>query len=326
MSLVILVCLLLASVGSVVLYVRSTRGSNPAAVATRLDRYGVAAAAGTGTSVSQVVSPFRKQRSQQSAVSQAADKLVERGRLSQPIMAKLERADLKWTPGEFLMVCIAAFFIACLVGLLIKGTLGLLALGAVSLVAPWIYLGRRISKRRNKFLGQLADMAQMMGNSMRAGFSIVQSMELVANEGPSPAREEFERVIAEVKLGLPLDRALEHMLSRVPSEELQLAVIAINVQRQVGGNLAEILMVIAKTVRERVRFARDLRALTAQARYSSYIITGLPVAVAVVINIIDRPYESYLYTNPVGHIMIAASVIMLALGFFCLSRIADIEV
>jgi tight adherence protein B len=325
MSFAVLVILLLAAAGCVAYYVRSTRG-NTTAVSTRLDRYGVAAVAGTGTTVTQVVSPFAKQRSQQTAVSQAVDKIVERGRLAQPIATKLERADLKWTPGEFLMLCLGVFFVACLLGLLVMGTLGLLVLGAVGAVGPWIFLAKRISKRRQRFLGQLADMAQMMGNSMRAGFSIVQSMELVANEGPAPASQEFERVIAEVKLGLPLDRALEHLQARMPSEELQLAVIAINVQRQVGGNLAEILMVIAKTVRERIRFHRDLRALTAQARYSSYIITGLPIAVAVVINIIDRPYESYLYVNPAGHLMIAASVIMLSMGFFFLSRIANIEV
>jgi tight adherence protein B len=317
--------LLLAAGGCVVLYLRSTRG-NSTAVSTRLDRYGVAAVSGTGPTVSQVVSPFGRQRSQQSAVSQAVDKIVERGKVGRMLAARLERADLRWTAGEFVMLWLAAFFIACLIGLLLRGALGFLALGAVGVVGPWIYLSRRISKRKNKFVGQLADMAQMMGNSMRAGFSIVQSMELVASEGPAPASQEFERVIAEVKLGLPLDRALEHLQARMPSEELQLAVIAINVQRQVGGNLAEILMVIAKTVRERVRFHRDLRALTAQARYSSYIITGLPIAVAVVINVIDRPYESFLYVDPIGHVMIAASIIMLSLGFFFLSRIADIEV
>jgi tight adherence protein B len=151
-------------------------------------------------------------------------------------------------------------------------------------------------------------------------------MELVGTEGPAPASQEFDRVVTEVKLGLPLDLALDHMLERMPSEDLGLLVVAINVQRQVGGNLAEILMVIAKTVRERVRFQRDLRTLTAQARYSSYIITGLPLAVAVVINFMDQPYESYLYTSKIGNIMVAAALIMISIGFFFLSRIADIEV
>jgi tight adherence protein B len=169
-------------------------------------------------------------------------------------------------------------------------------------------------------------MAQMMGNSMRAGFSILQSMELVGHEAPKPGKDEFERVVTEVKLGLTLETALDHLQQRMPGEEIELAVVAINVQRQVGGNLAEILMVIAQTVRERVRFKRDLRALTAQARYSSYIITALPIAVAIVINFMDRPYESFLYTSTMGHIMLGISICMLSLGFFFLSRIADIEV
>jgi tight adherence protein B len=103
-------------------------------------------------------------------------------------------------------------------------------------------------------------------------------------------------------------------------------VVAILVQRQIGGNLSEILMVISETIRERVRFERDLKALTAQARYSSYIITGLPVGVAVVINFMDHPYESYLYTAMLGHIMLGIAVSMLSAGFFFLNRIANIEV
>src|SRR5438270_5495456 len=112
----------------------------------------------------------------------------------------------------------------------------------------------------------------------------------------------------------------------MPSEDIELMVVAISVQRQIGGNRSEILMVISHTVRERVRFQRDLKTLTAQARYSSYIITGLPVAVAVVINFMDAPYESYLYKNSIGNIMIGAAIVMICIGFFLLSKIADIEV
>jgi tight adherence protein B len=251
---------------------------------------------------------------------------VEQRKLGRSIATRLERADLRWTPGEYVIMCAAVLCIAMLIGLVVKGTPGLLVGAVVGKFAPGLYLRRRIARRRAKFMEQLADMAQMMGNSMRAGFSIVQSMEMVASEGPSPAREEFERVVSEVKLGLPLDKALGHMEKRIDSEDLELMVVAINVQRQVGGNLAEILMVIAKTVRERVRFQRDLKALTAQARYSSYIITGLPVAVGVVINIIDHEYESFLYTATLGHFMIGAALCMMGLGFFFLNRIANIEV
>jgi tight adherence protein B len=230
------------------------------------------------------------------------------------------------TPSEFVSFALAGFVVAMLIGLLIRGALGLFVLGVAALIAPWFYLNHRAKRRRKQFMEQLADMAQMMGNSMRAGFSIIQSMELVGNEGPSPAKEEFERVVTEVKLGLPLDTALEHLYKRQPSEDLELMIVAVNVQRQIGGNLSEILAVISQTIRERVRFQRDLKALTAQARYSSYIITALPVCVALIINWMDEPYESFLYTTTLGYIMLGVALCMLGLGFFFLNKIANIEV
>lgn len=320
----ILILLLLMAGGGAFLWFRKQDNANPASLTSRLARYSFSRPqSGDDPDVSQAAG---RQRSEQGNISRSVERFASRGRFGRVITARLERADLKWSPGEFAMIWLVAFLIAMLAGLVLRGTIGLLALGIVGIAGPWFYLGRRSKKRRDKFLDQLSDMAQMMGNSMRAGFSIIQSMEMVASEGPSPSKEEFERVTTEVKLGLPLDQALNHLLLRMPSEDLELAIVAINVQRQVGGNLAEILMVISKTVRDRVRFKRDLRALTSQARYSSYIITALPVAVAVVINLIDHPYESYLYTTTVGHLMIAVAVTMLSVGFFFLNKIANIEV
>lgn len=318
----IILLLVMGLGGGTMLWLRNAGRMNPVAISSRLGRFGIVAA--EVPNVSEIMAASG--RKEQSGVSKSVEKMVGGGRLGRKVAARLEQADLRWTPGEFVMVWAVALLIACFIGLLALGGIGFLAGATVGTAAPWFYLGRRGKKRRDKFLGQLADMAQMMGNSMRAGFSIVQSMEMVGSEGPTPSKQEFERVIAEVKLGLPLDQALDHLLARMPSEDLALAVVAINVQRQVGGNLAEILMVISKTVRDRVRFHRELKAMTAQARYSSWVITGLPIAVAVVINLIDRPYESYLYTSMLGHIMIGAAVIMLSLGFFFLNKIANIEV
>ncbi len=323
----IVVLILVLVGGGLVFLLRSIGRSNPAALGMRLARYGLAGATSGGPgSVSQLVTPAVRQQSEQGAISRGIEKAVARTRFGAGIAARLDRADMKMTPGEWIAVCLAVIVIAILAGILFKGTIGLIGGAVLGIAAPWIYLSRRVKKRQRKFTEQLADMAQMMGNSMRAGFSILQSMELVASEGPKPASQEFDRVVTEVKLGLPLESALDHMLDRMPSEDLGLLIVAINVQRVVGGNLAEILMVIAKTVRERVRFQRDLKTLTAQARYSSYIITGLPVAVAIVINLMDAPYESYLYKSLVGNVMIGAAVVMCAIGFFVLSKIADIEV
>lgn len=316
--------LILVAGGGAVGY-RMLRTSNthaPLAVAARLDRYGMGTPAATAS-----MSPTSHQSNPAAAsLIRGVDRLIGGGKYAQKVQVKLERADLKITPAEFILINAVAVIIGGFIGLLVHGYLGLLVLGVAGALLPNLYLGRKVKRRQKKFVEQLSDMAQMMGNSMRAGFSIMQSMELVGREMPQPASTEFERVVTEVRLGLTIDAALDHMLQRMPSEDLELMVIAINVQRVVGGNLAEILMVISNTIRERVRFYRDLQALTAQARYSSYIITLLPIVVAVLINFIDQPYEKTLYTTMLGYVMLSVSVIMLSIGFFVLRKIANIEV
>lgn len=316
------IVLILIVLGAVVLFLtmRNTGGRNPVTISARLGRFGLAGE----TEASQPV--VVQEHTSHNAVTQGVDRIVGRGGFGARLTSRLEQADLKMTPGEWISVCGAAFVVALIVGLLLKGILGMLGLGVLGIFVPQFYLRRRIKKRKKAFTEQLADMAQMMGNSMRAGFSIIQAMELVGNEGPSPSADEFQRVVTEVKLGLPLDTALEHLQDRQPGEDLELMVVAINVQRQVGGNLSEILAVISQTIRERVRFERELKAMTAQARYSSYIITGLPVGVGAVINFMDHEYESYLYTAMMGRIMLGIAICMIGLGFFFLNRIANIEV
>lgn len=318
----LLVVVLFAAMGAV--SYRAVRRSNsriPLAVAARLDRYGM----GGTVAIGRVESPSQGNGAG-GAITSVVERLFGGGRYAQKVQLKLERADLKMTRAEFMTINFGTILAGGALGLIFHGFLGMLALGAVGTVAPNLYLNRKVKRRQKKFIEQLSDLAQMMGNSMRAGFSILQSMELVGREAAEPAATEFERVVTEVKLGLTVDAALDHMLERMPSEDLGLMIIAINVQRVVGGNLAEILMVISNTIRQRVRFQRDLQALTAQARYSSYIITALPVAVAVAINFLDPSYESMLYKSTLGYLMIAASVTMLSIGFFILNKIATIEV
>ena len=320
MSLAIVLGLILIG-GVIILFtLRNSTTGALMAINARLGRYGLA-----GSNAPTPVPLVSGGRSQ-SGLSRTVERAVERGGFAQPIAEKLDRANLRMTPAEFVSIAAVVLLVAAMVGLIIKGVLGLLALAIVGGAVPWIYLNMRITRRKKRFIEQLADMAQMMGNSMRAGFSIIQSMDLVATEGPDPAAHEFERVVTEIKLGLPMDVALDHLLKRQPSEDLELMVVAINVQRQIGGNLSEILAIISQTIRERVRFERDLRTLTAQARYSSYIITALPVAVAVIINFMDQPYESFLYTTTLGWIMLIIALVMLGLGYFFLRRIANIEV
>lgn len=318
----LLVLVLFAAMGAV--GYRALRSSNsraPLAVAARLDRYGISGTMDVGRS-----DHPREDEGPGAGITAVVERIFGGGKYARNVQRKLERADLKMTRAEFMTVNFATVLAGGALGLLLHGFLGMLVLGAVGTAGPNLYLNRKVKRRQKKFIEQLADLAQMMSNSMRAGFSILQSMELVGREAAEPAATEFERVVTEVKLGLTIDAALDHMLERMPSEDLGLMIIAINVQRVVGGNLAEILMVISNTIRQRVRFQRDLQALTAQARYSSYIITALPVAVAVAINFLDPSYESMLYTSTLGYFMIAASLTMLSIGFFILNKIASIEV
>jgi tight adherence protein B len=324
----ILILILVGGALAVVYTLRRGAGSSPLAISARIGRYGLVVPLSEedrSQAVSKILAPGRE-RQQQSSVSESVERFVGRGRIGQGLFTRLERAGLKMTPGEFISLCLAAAMGAMALGLVIKGVLGLVLFGALAMGAPWIYLSRRTAKRRKQMLEQLADLAQMMGNSMRAGFSIMQSLDLVANEAPAPASEEFERVVTEVKLGLPLETALDHLKERMPSEDIELMIVAIGVQRQIGGNLAEILTIMSKTIRERVRFQRDLRTMTAQARYSSYIITALPIIVAVIINVLNHDYEMLLYTTSIGHMMLGGAVFLLVLGFFFLNRIAKIEV
>jgi len=313
---VVLLLILLGGAGGVAYFLRGNGGGIPALEA-RMGRFGI----GMQPTIATSSGPQSR-----SSVTRSVEGLIGRGKFAAKIAAKLEQANITATPAEYVSIAVAILLGAALVGTIIHGLLGMLVLGLIGLVGPWWYLSMRYKRRKRSFEGQLADMAQMLANSMRAGFSILQSMEMVAAEGPSPAKEEFQRVVTEVELGLPIDIALDHLLERMPSEDLNLMVVAINVQRQVGGNLAEILSVISETVRARVRFQRDLRTMTAQARYSSYVITALPIGVGVVINFMDSSYESFLYTSLLGHLMLGAAVVMIGMGFFFLNKLASIEV
>jgi tight adherence protein B len=178
------------------------------------------------------------------------------------------------------------------------------------------------------FDDELGDTINLLVNGLRTGFSVLQAMEAVARELPQPVAGEFDRVVKEVQLGLSMEQALQNMLRRVKSEDLDLVVTAINVQREVGGNLAEILDVISHTIRERVRIKGEIRVLTAQGTISGYIITGLPLALMGILYLINREYVQRLWTTPgpCGWAMLIAGAILIVSGFLIIQKIVQIEV
>jgi tight adherence protein B len=148
----------------------------------------------------------------------------------------------------------------------------------------------------------------------------------VAEQLPDPIAAEFHRVTQEIGLGLHYEEALNNMLRRVPSDDLDLMITAVNIQGRVGGNLAEILDTIGHTIRERIRIKGEIRVLTAQQMISGYILTGLPLALALVLYLINKTYISRMFTDPCGWIMIGVGFLMLFLGFLAIRKIVDIEV
>ncbi len=198
--------------------------------------------------------------------------------------------------------------------------------GATAAAAPiaWLHWRRRRVERR--FETQLLDTIALLSSSVRSGHSLLQALEHVTSEAPEPTRSAIGLVVREIGLGASQEDALERLADRLPSEDLELIVSAVNVHHQIGGSLAKILDAIAQTIRERVRVAGDIRGLTAQQRYSAYVLSLLPVAAAGALMLFSPDYVSVLFApGPLRAVLIAA-VAMVTLGFLVMNRMARIDV
>ncbi len=260
---------------------------------------------------------------------------VEGSQRGDRIAKKLAQADIKLKPGEYIAVrIIAAFGVGVISYILFgRGT----PLGAVIAIVggfigsflPNMYVSGQQKKRLRNFNDQLPDMLNLMVNGLRAGYSTMQAMEAVSKELPAPISDEFRRVVQEMQLGVPMERALDNLLRRVPSEDLDLVITAINVQREVGGNLAEVLDTISFTIRERIRIKGEIRVLTSQVVYSGRMLSILPIALAGFLWVINRPYMMNLFkpgNRACGIGMLSCGLLMIISGYFIMNKIADIEV
>jgi tight adherence protein B len=244
---------------------------------------------------------------------------------------QLARADLKLKVGEYIAVILIASSAMAIVFWLISGRSVILAIvGAVlGFFIPRIYVNMQQGKRLVRFNDQLSDMLNLMVNGLRAGYSTMQAMEAVSKELPAPICDEFRRVVQEMQLGVAMERALDNLLVRIPSPDLDLVVTAINVQREVGGNLAEILDTISHTIRERVRIKGEIRVLTSQVMYSGRFLSLMPLALFGALYLMNRNYFMIFFaaeTRLIGILALVAAVILIISGYFVMTRIATIEV
>jgi tight adherence protein B len=194
---------------------------------------------------------------------------------------------------------------------------------------PNIYVKSQQSKRLVRFNDQLPDMLNLVVNGLRAGYSTLQAMEAVSKELPPPICDEFRRVVQEMQLGIPMEKALDNLLRRIPSEDLDFVVTAINVQREVGGNLAEIMDVISYTIRERIRIKGEIRALTAQAIYSGRALALMPIGLLCILWFLNRSYVMEFFTKDnilCGSTALGIAGTMIIAGYFVMTRISNVEV
>jgi tight adherence protein B len=313
----------------------ATSGSG-SGVSARLERYAAGRDATVATSgaggISEIIA--------QSVALAQLNRVVEQRDFGANLARDIARADLRLKPSEFLAIWAASiiglpfFFIVASLGMpALRTPLALLVAAFIGFLIPRFWLGRRKSGRLGAFNKQLPDTITLLANGLRAGSSFLQAVELVVRESRPPISTEFSRVIREVNLGLPFEQAMENMVRRVRSDDLELMATAINIQHTVGGNLAEILDSIAYTIRERIRIKGEIRTLTAQQRLSGYVVGFLPIGLAGFLFVAAPNFMQPMFEKPpealglpLGVVILFMGGFMMFIGFMLIRKIVDIEV
>ena len=240
---------------------------------------------------------------------------------------KMRQAGIPLLGGEFF---VAVFFIAILMSsgawmltldMLISGIVG-----ATVIVSFWLMISLRIGKRKQIFIAQLGDALTTISNALRAGYSFQQSMDAVAKEMEPPISEEFSQVTQEVAMGIPLEVSLEAMNKRMESSDFDLVVTAVIIQREVGGNLAQILDTISETISERIRLKREMFTLTAQGRMSAKVVFLLPFAIGTFLYFLNPNQILMLFEEPLGRMALGISFLLELFGVFVIQRILDVKI
>jgi len=270
------------------------------------------------------------------AITDWLNRRVAGSSLGDRVARELARADLKFKVAEYYALVFISTVSMAVIALLIQDSFPPASLaigGVVGFFIPRFYMKRQQGLRLTRFNDQLGDMLNLMVNGLRAGYSVMQALEAVSKELPAPICDEFRRVVQEMQIGIPMEKALENLLRRIPSDDLDFVVTAINVQREVGGNLSEILDTITFTIRERVRIKGEIRVMTAQVRTSGAVLSLIPVALGLALWFISPEYigaffdENPFISQPLcGIIAVSVIVGLIAAGYFVMMKIADIEV
>ena len=259
------------------------------------------------------------------AVAALAEAAARRGVL-QVLKRLLDQADLLIRPAEALFVYVLAVVVGGVIGLLVAGPILGIIVVAVFAVAPWTALVTLAKRRTAAFTNQLPDMLQLLATTLRSGFSILQGLETVARQLKDPIGKEMRHVVAEARLGRPLVDALNEVAERVRSDDFQWVVTAIGIQREVGGNLAELLDIVSETMTARFRIRREAHTLTAEGRIGAVVISVLPAAIGFFVYAVNPSYIHPLLHEAFGEILFYGSITLGVIGILWVRKLVNIEV
>jgi len=272
----------------------------------------------------------RKKRREQNELIRRLDKRLEGGGFGKKWRTQLARADLKLTVAEFLGVHFISMAAAFTIGFFVifQGDIIMSTLAAfVGFFIPRIIVSTRISGRLKKFEQQLPDILGLWVNAMRSGYSVAQAMEAIGRDAAEPSKTEFKRVVQELQLGIAMPEALGHMLERVESQDFDLVVTAVNIQREVGGGLAEILEILSNTIRERIKLKGEIMVLTSQGRLTGKLVSALPILLALYLRAANPSYINTMFEDRgCGWPMIGAGLTLIGTGYAVIQKIVDIDI
>jgi tight adherence protein B len=303
------------------IYSLSRSNQHSAKLARQLGRF----TAGRGAAGSLAPGGLFRQRRRLSRFG-ALDRILEQKGFAAGLDRKLAQAELPLRVGEYLLIrWLCSLALAIAVAALFRAPVLAIAGGAVGYFVPAVYVWYRTQQRKARLDEQLVDAMMLMAGGLRAGYSFLQGAEAVARELGAPIRDEFAALLQDLRVGVNVDDALLALSRRTGTEEFDMMVTAVLVQRQSGGNLAEILESIAHTIRERMRIRREVQTLTAQERMSSYVVGALPIVAFAFLTFVNPGYLDLLFGSLQGRIMLGASIVLELFGFFIIRRIIDIK-
>jgi tight adherence protein B len=267
---------------------------------------------------------FREQRL---AEAQWMEPILARLPHTRDLQHLLHQADLSWRAGTFLLVTLGAAASLGLAGF-VATNLWIVGLGAAAFGSsvPYMWVRRKKTKRLRAFEEHFPEAIDLLGRAIRAGHAFSTGLQMVADEATEPVAAEFRQVFEEQKFGLPLEDSMLGLADRIDLLDMRLFVTALLIQREVGGNLAEVLDKIAYVIRERFTIQRQVRVYTAQGRFTGYLLAGLPIAVGLLIYALNQEYMRILITHPTGRMMITLAALLQVIGYFIIRKIINIEI